>query len=288
LQTSDRGSASQREAYYGLLTTLDANTDQRQQQIAVCLEAIERFPLDAQLLCAMGGYLQAEGRIDMAARAYQTAFEYGQIDPEIWHVPDISEIAAACLSLAQQLLNNEDGARQAIEQALERYPSATRLRRHLIDLHVKHDRRKEALAEFDLLPAETPHREALRSAVRGACLASRQNWTPALAYLQTAYRAGCRDVLCLRWLTVALMGTNDNAAALDVLTAWQSIDPRNSELQHYLQAIQGNASASPLTVADDDRRLRFDTGATTRKNVAPVPNLVATPTINIYGPTGVK
>ncbi len=282
LQTSDRGCSAQREAYYGLLTALDGDANARQQQMAVCLEAIERFPLDSQLLCAMGGYLQAEGRIELAARAYQTAFEHGQIDPEIWHVPDIGEIAATCLSLAQQLLNNDEGARRALEQAIARNPSAMRLRRHLIDLHVKHDRRKEALAEFDLLPAEIPHREALRSAIRGACLASRQNWAPALAYLQTAYRAGCRDVLCLRWLTITLLATNDNTTAIEVLNAWQAIEPRSGELQQFLAAVQ-----DALPTPDGDRRLRLDAAVIAGQNVAPAPNLASPPTINIYGPARV-
>lgn len=286
IQTSERGSASQREAYYGLLTALDANGDQRQQQIAVCLESLERFPLDAQLLCAMGGYLQAEGRIDMAVRAYQTAFEYGQIDPEIWHVPDIFEIAAACLCLAHQLLNNDEGAQKALEQALARTPSATRLRRLLIDLHVKHDRRKEALAEFDLLPPETPNREALRSAIRGACLASRQNWTPALAYLQTAFRAGCRDALCLRWLTIALLSTSNNAEAIEVLETWKQIDPRSPEAQRYWEEASGLVGQASVQYSDD-RTLRFD-APTAGQSPTPAPNLATLPTINIYGPGGVK
>ena len=280
-QNSDPGGAVQREAYYGLLTALDVNPEDRQQQIAVCLESIERFPLDAQLLCALGGYMQAEGRIDMAARAYQTAFDYGQVDPEIWHVPDIFEIAAACLSLVHQLLNDDEGARRALEQGLERSPTASRLRRQLIDLHVKHDRRKEALAEFDLLPAETPNREALRSAIRGACLASHQNWTPALAYLQTAYRAGCRDILCLRWLTVALLATNDEQGARCILETWQVLEPRSAELHRYLEALN-----SPPAPADTERRLRFDEAPAPGANIPPAPNLLTGSKINIYGPTG--
>jgi tetratricopeptide (TPR) repeat protein len=277
LHGSDRGAAIQREAYYGLLTALDADLDARPQQIAVCLEALERFPLDAQLLCALGGYMQAEGRIDMAVRAYQTAFEHGQVDPEIWHVPDIFEIATACLCLAQQLQNNDEGAQRALEQGLSRNPSAVRLRRQLIDLHVKHDRRKEALAEFDLLPAETPNREALRSAIRGACLASRQNWTPALAYLQTAYNGGCRDTLCLRWLSVALASSGDTNAAREVLATWQAIEPRSGEVERLLAALEDDGAPQ------DGRQLRYDEAAS-GQNVAPAPKLGTAGKINLYGP----
>jgi tetratricopeptide (TPR) repeat protein len=278
LHGSDRGAPVQREAYYGLLTALDANPEERPQQIATCLEALERFPLDAQLLCAMGGYMQAEGRIEMAVRAYQMAFEHGQVDPEIWHVPDIFEIAAACLCLAQQLQNNDEGAQQALEQGLARDASAVRLRRQLIDLHVKHDRRKEALAEFDLLPAETPNREALRSAIRGACLASRQNWTPALAYLQTAYRAGCRDLLCLRWLSIALSSSGDTEGAREVLATWQALDPRSGEVDRYLAALEMGCAS------DSGRQLRYDVGASGH-NLAPPPKLGSAATINLFGPT---
>lgn len=277
LHGSERGSSVQREAYYGLLTVLDTSQEARPQQIAVCLEALERFPLDAQLLCAMGGYMQASGRIDMAVRAYQAAIEFGQVDPEIWHVPDIFEIAAACLSLAYQLQHNEEGARHALEEGLARNPSAVRLRRQLIDLHVKHDCRKEALAEFDLLPAETPNREALRSAIRGACLASRQNWTPALAYLQTAYNAGCRDALCLRWLSIALTASGDTIGARAVLTTWQALEPRNGEAGELLARLTAERT-SP-----DGRQRRYDEAAT-EQTLVPPPKLGTVPTINLYGP----
>jgi predicted Zn-dependent protease len=145
-------------------------------------------------------------------------------------------------------------------------------------LHVKHDRRKEALAEFDLLPAETPHREALRSAIRGACLASRQNWTPALAYLQTAFGSGCRDALCLRWLSIALAGNGDADAAREVLATWQALDPRGGEVERYLAALEDGAASR------DGRQLRYDEAAS-GQNVAPAPKLGSAATINLYGPT---
>jgi predicted Zn-dependent protease len=115
----------------------------------------------------------------------------------------------------------------------------------LIDLYVKHDRRKEALEEFDRLPLDLPNREALRSAIRGACQAAKQNWTPALAYLQTAYSAGCRDLLCLRWLAVTLISTGETEAALPILRAWQAAEPRSAELQTYLAAVTDPLSDLP-------------------------------------------
>jgi tetratricopeptide (TPR) repeat protein len=257
-------SSAQREAYYGLLTTC-IDPAQRPEQVQICLEALEKFPLDAQLLCAMGGYMQAEGQSELSAQAYRTAVDFGQIDPQTWHVPDIHEIAAICLSLTFQMRGNDDECRQVLEQMLARRPESQRVRRHLIDLHVCSDRRKEALAEFDKLPTDTPYREALRSAIRGACLAAKRNWVPAAAYLQTAYSAGCRDLLCLRWLSLTLMSTGQDAAALPVLQAWKTLDPRSAEAARYLDALE-SAEAKPELVPQPgtaippggSRRLRVD------------------------------
>ena len=137
--------------------------------------------------------------------------------------------------------------------------ASERLRRHLINLYVKHDRRQDALAQVNLLPPETPHREALRSAVRGAALAAKQNWIPALSYLRAAYTAGCRDSLCLRWLSIALLSGGDAAAAEPVLREWQAIEPKNPELLKYLEVLAaGAATASTPPAANDHRRLRLD------------------------------
>ena len=138
----------------------------------------------------------------------------------------------------------------------------------MIDIYIRRDRRKEALAELERLPEETPHREALRGAIRGACLAATRNWVPALAYLQTAHAAGCRDVICLRWLAAALLASGQRDAALPILQEWLAIEPRSVEAQKYLEMF-----APPVVVAEappviapmpgqpvepDTRRLRVD------------------------------
>jgi tetratricopeptide (TPR) repeat protein len=261
IQHSLPGSSTMREAYYGLLTSYDQEPNQRSTQIAVCIEALEVFPLDAQLLCAMGGYLQAQDRLELAARSYQTAFEYGQVDPETWHVPDIREIAAVCLSLIQQIQLDDDAALSTLQMAIDQNPSSPRVLRHIIDLHIKHNRRKEALDEFDKLPMEMPQRESLRSAIRGACLAAKQNWAPALAYLQTAHSAGCRDPLCLRWLAVTLTSLGDVEAAVPVLRQWVSAEPRNGEAQRLLENLTAEIPPErPASVSDAPpaRRIRVD------------------------------
>lgn len=264
LRSAASGSTAQREAFYGILTCLDADGSQRTQQISTCLAALEIFPLDAQLLCAVGGYLQAEGRLDLAMRSYETAYRYGQIDPQSWHVPDIREIAAVCWNLTLQLQEQDEAAFAVLEQALQHMPESPRVRRHLIDLCIKHNRRQQALAQVDLLAAGTPQRTALRGAVRGACLAARQDWPEALGFLQAAHEAGCRDPICLRWLAISLLATGKNTAAEEILRQWSAVDPRSSELQAYLVAAgvsprpQAPSPPPVFPAMQQSRRLRID------------------------------
>ena len=149
-------------------------------------------------------------------------------------MPDIHEIATVCLSLTFQLRANDDEACRVLKTS--RPPARHhRIRRQLIDIYIRRDRRKEALAELERLPEETPHREALRGAIRGACLAATRNWVPALAYLQTAHAAGCRDLICLRWLAAALLASGQRDAALPILKEWLAIEPRSIEAQKNLE-----------------------------------------------------
>ncbi|HEY2759380.1 MAG TPA: glycosyltransferase, partial [Pirellulales bacterium] len=206
-------STEQLEAYYGLLTTFDGRLNTRDEQIATCLKALETFPLDAQLLCAMGSYLQAQGRLDLACRSYQMAVEHGQINLHTWHLARLAEFAVVCYSLTLDLQGRSVEACQVLRNALSSSTGSERLRRHLIELHIKHNQRRDALAEADQLPLEVLHREPLRNAIRGACLAVQQQWSSATAYLRGAYDAGCRDPICLRWLTSGFMAAGNFDAA---------------------------------------------------------------------------
>lgn len=264
------GSSDQLEAYYGLLTSLDAaEDDQRARQLSICLQALEIFPFDAQLLCAMGGYLQSQGKLDLSIRAYQTAFRYGKVNPETWHLTEVAEIAAVCCSLALQLKGKDEEARQLLEEAVEKFPDSARLAWRLIDLHVKYGRRDEALALVVGLPEGVEHREALRGAVRGACLAVAKNWISANAQLQTAYRAGCREPFCLRWYSAVLLSTGQVDEAKPVVGQWLQAEPTNVEAKRYLVAIEkaSEAKNAPGDVAPQaeavpesatDRHVRID------------------------------
>lgn len=141
---SPRGSADLLEACYGLLTVEEAAPQGEDRKFELALKALEYFPLDMQLLCAMGGYLQAGGQWDLALRSYETAYRFGQIQPEVWHMEHVHAIAAECYALCLQLRQRGEEAGRVIEEAARAHPEAPRLRRQLIDVYVKQGRSDEA------------------------------------------------------------------------------------------------------------------------------------------------
>jgi tetratricopeptide (TPR) repeat protein len=264
LNRAQRGSTEMLEAYYGLLATLDGNPVLRDLQLTTCLEALEVYPLDAPLLCAMGSYLQARNQLGLAARSFRVAMEHGQTNLQTWHPADLNEMAVVCLGLTLQLLAKDDEARQVFEAALPRYERSARIRRHLINLHVKHNRQPEALALVDRMSLSGDLHEAFRQAVLGACRASKKDWTAALGHLQSAYVAGCHDPFCLRWLSVTLLSNGQIAAATPVLEHWQQLEPANAELVAYLKAIADRsttATAQGPSASREGRQLRIDAPA---------------------------
>ncbi|WDI40809.1 tetratricopeptide repeat-containing glycosyltransferase [Bremerella sp. P1] len=234
---SEHGSAEMLEAFYGILTALDGRPDGLDTQIQTCMTALEIFPLDAQLLCAVGGYLQSKGHLDLARRSFETAYKHGQINLETWHIDDIDEIAASCLAITTHAVGREEDAERILLEALSDCPRSVRLRRQVIETHVKHGRRQEALAELDKLPADYPKIESLRSAVRGAALASQKNWVAARPYLEAAYRQGSREPLCLRWYATTLAALSELETSRDVLKVWKEREPHNAEPEELLRAL---------------------------------------------------
>jgi tetratricopeptide (TPR) repeat protein len=237
LRHATRGSTEMLEAYYGLLTTID--NSRHQERMDTALEALNVFPFDAQLLCAIGNYLQVCGRADLAARSYQSALQFGQVNPETWHLVDVAEVAALCLNNLWQARSADEQSRNMLRETLERIPHSVRLRRSLIDLEVKHGRVLEALGQAERLPKDFPHREAYRTAIRGACQAARQNWTAALGYLESAYDSGSQEPLCFRWLVAALNATGRANEAQEVARRWQGLDPASQEAAHILPTEAG-------------------------------------------------
>lgn len=250
LRHATRGSTEMLEAYYGLLTTID--NPRHEERMDIGLEALGVFPFDAQLLCAMGNYLQVCGRSDLAARSYQSAVQFGQVNPETWHLVDVAEVAALCLNNLWQAKSEDEQARQMLRETLQRIPHSVRLRRSLIDLEAKYGRVLEALGHAERLPKDTPYREAYRTAIRGACQAARQNWSTALGYLESAYDAGCRETLCLRWLSAALGASGRPDEAQAIAREWQSLEPTSQEPRRLLRDSTDQAST------DAGRQLRVD------------------------------
>ncbi|MBI2479615.1 MAG: glycosyltransferase [Planctomycetia bacterium] len=270
LQASRPGSPEMLEAYYGIVTSLDGKPERRDEQLATCMRALEAYPMDAQLLCAMGGYLQAQGQTELAMKAYRTTCEHGQINPGVWHVSNIHEIAAVCCSLTLQLLGRNDEALQTLVDATAITPDSLRIRRHLLDLYIKAGQREQALKQLDQFPKDFPHREALRSAVRGACLAAAGNWIAAKAYLKTGYNAGSRDPICLRWYATTLIAAGEIEAAKPIVDQWIQIEPGNTAAQQMHEMLHQDVERP---VADGEhRQVRIDASESQQSHLTGAPS----------------
>lgn len=251
LEIADRGSSQMLEGYYGLLTTLDNQPEQSEAQIATCLEALDVYPLDAQLLCGMGSYLVREQRLELAARSYELAVRHGQIDPSVWHLSNLADTAAMCLSLVHQLLGEAGKAITVLRERLAEQPESAQLRRQLIDLYVKSGRGKEALDECKRLPFDTPHRDQLSSVVRGAVLTAAGQPAEGLPLLVAAHADGCRDTLCLRWLATAHATTGDWDQFESTVTEWRRHEPESAEIDAIRRlAARRRAAASEASPAE--------------------------------------
>ena len=278
IDASEKGSAEMLGGYYGLLAAFDADPFLRDVQLSTSVEALEFFPLDAQLLMASGNYLYAKNSIELAIRCYRIAYQYGQVDLETWHLSEIAVLTANGLSLALQTQGQDDEAQTVLEESLECHHDSLPLRRNLINLHIRHGREEQAIDSADPIPLPVDHREPLRDAIRGACKAAVKDWTPALGFLQSAYVAGCRDPICLRWLAVTLLSNGQTEAAKPVLHEWQRIEPASVELHAYLAAVEqeataGQAGSETASVDTDlepiERHLRVDQGAITLEAASP-------------------
>ncbi|NIP84742.1 MAG: glycosyltransferase, partial [Planctomycetales bacterium] len=232
-QAAPVGSDELLEAYYGQITSLDESAAGREAQLDLCVAALQRFPADLQLLCALGNFLQAGGRMDLAIRAFETAVQYGELRPSLWHLADIEDVAVVCWAATLQLQAQVAEAQRLLEDALHERPASIRIRHHLVELHIQQGDGDRAVQEAGQLPAGFPHREAFVQAVRGAGLARGGDWTAAAACLETAYEAGCRDPLCLRWLTAASLQLDKPDAARRVLSDWYAVAPEDEELARW-------------------------------------------------------
>ena len=280
IKYAESGSTTQLEAYYGLLTVVDGAEDgSKPAALHACLAALEVFPLDAQLLCALGSYLQTEGRVDLASRAYETAVKHGQLNPETWHLSDLRQISVVCLAVTLAMQDKQQEAWDVLAAALEENPRYDRIRDQLLDQYVMSGCEKEALSLVRDMPDPAFPRKLLRDMIRGSVAAVNKDWMKALELLQPAFMGGCREVLCLRFLTVVLLATNNSAAAEPVLDAWRQTDPDSAELPHYEAAVTQflEAAAQADANSPEERQIRVDPAEATLRGIAGTPNLTSMP-----------
>jgi glycosyltransferase involved in cell wall biosynthesis len=128
LKAASQASSEMLEAYYGLLTCYACDPFLRHHQLNVCVEALDVFPIDTQLLLALGKYLYSSNHIDTAIRAFDTAVRYGQVNPEVWHLCEINKVAELCLNA---VLGLRDGAKPTPTPPPEIMPSTDSLGRLL-------------------------------------------------------------------------------------------------------------------------------------------------------------
>ena len=229
LDLAEKQSREHLEAFYGLLACLDGVEAQRSDQLSLAILALEHFPLDAQLLVALGGYLQTLSQTPLAARAFDLAFRHGQIEPRLWHLPDIRQLAASCAATVLVQGREDDQARTLLEAAVTIYPDSQKLALQLIELHVKCLRRNEALAVVASFASDAD-RERLSAAVRGAYLAQQGDWSGAADLLQAAVLDGCRERFCLRWLVASWLALDRPHEAQSALHIWRAAHAGDQEL----------------------------------------------------------
>lgn len=109
MKVSERASVDMLEAYYGLLTCYACDPFLSHHQLNICVEALDVFPLDMQLLLTLGNRLYVGNHLDTAIRAFDTAVRYGRVHPEAWHLCNINKVAEMCLNA---VLGLRDGAEQ--------------------------------------------------------------------------------------------------------------------------------------------------------------------------------
>lgn len=253
-----KGSTAMLEAYYGLLTAL-SNEQQRHLQLSTCLDALEVFPADAQLLMAMGNYLRTYGRFDMAVRSFESAVQQGRVDLETWHLCELGEMSAICLSLTHQALGNIDQAGDALQKAAAAYPDSNRVKRYQVELLAAQAKYDQAVRVVDQLTVSPQLQQAMRDAVEGARYFARKEWTDALVHLQRSYAGGFREPFNLRWLALTLLHHGHQAAARPVLEEWLELDPHNEEVRIHLGIARPQEALLPDSIdVGGQRRIRMD------------------------------
>lgn len=258
LELAPRGGWEMLEAYYGMLSTLDATPESSDMQVALVLEAIDTYPLDGQLLCALGGYLSQRSMWELAARAYQTASEFGQVNPELPHLADFHGGIVSCRANVLIRTGLVADAIALLEREFHTHPESEWLRRQLLEVYINQAKLDAALTLLVGWPEHASLRDSLRKAVRGAILATQKRWSEARQPLEQAFAAGCRDVLCLRAYAQTLTQLDEQAALAPVLALWREIEPDHPDLSRLDRSVFGSHEDHDGPNVDGNRIFRSD------------------------------
>lgn len=242
LPLCEPGSPEQLEAHVGMVTILEAFPEALAEQIAAAAAALEDFPTDSPLLCAMGNLMRRRDRVDLARRSFEAALTHGAVEPRTWHSTEVFDVAAVCLSSCLEQETGVEGARRVLEEALEERPYANRVRRRLIELEIGEGREEGAVALLDGMLCTDEERESLEAIIRGACRLKNGDGAAAVGHLQPVYVGGCIDPWCFRWFVRTLVAANKVEAAAEVAGRWGTIDPRSTEARQYQEAIASLAA----------------------------------------------
>lgn len=239
------GSAAQLEAYYGVLTTSDTRGEAGQTLLAYAIQALEQFPLDAQLLCLLGQLLAVQGQWGLAARTFEQAFRSGTVRKEVWHLTDWQALAGWKWSQALDGQNAPESALAALEQVAQQTGAAW-IRHRLVEKYIQLGRLQQAIEELSVLDAQTEGNgqqgRLLSKVVQGAYLATQKQYQAAIPLLEEAFQTGCRHPVCLHWLVAAKLNTGQAPSAEAVFREWQRVDPAHPELPRYGQMLQKASS----------------------------------------------
>jgi len=122
LGASPRASTEMLEAYYGLVTCYACDPFLGHYQLGVCVEALDVFPVDTQLLLTLGNCLYRSGHIDTAIRAFDTAVRFGTVNSEVWHLCQIGKVAEMCLNAVLGLREGSKDVPSPMPDALATLP----------------------------------------------------------------------------------------------------------------------------------------------------------------------
>ncbi|MDR3232811.1 MAG: hypothetical protein LBT46_03960 [Planctomycetaceae bacterium] len=222
-------------AYYGFWETLIKSPIPDADVTRLLIEALDRYPVDMQLLTFLGSHLQRTGKPDLAARSFETAVQHGKVTLDVWHRLHIKEMAIVSSALSLRLLGKNQEAVDVLETYLPQMGDRNEFVRYLLDLYIQENEEEKAYDAAAMIWGDLLL-DQMRLVLKGACLAKQGKWTDAMPLFIEAHDAGCRDVLCLRWYALTLLSQKEFKKAAVILDQWLAAEPNNLEAKAYKSA----------------------------------------------------